>query len=48
VHAGKPYVMQYIMALMNFKSSSQILIDFNPTAPEDVIVALGYDWGGPP
>jgi LCP family protein required for cell wall assembly len=48
VHAGKPYAMQYLMALMQFDSSRQIKIDFNPNAPEDVVFALGYDWNGPP
>ena len=45
VHAGKPYAMQYLMALMKFDSSSQIIVDFDPNAPEDIVVALGYDWG---
>jgi len=48
VHAGKPYAMQYLMALMKFNSTSQIEVDFNPNAPEDIVVALGTDWGGPP
>jgi LCP family protein required for cell wall assembly len=48
VHAGKPYAMQYLMALMQFNSLSQIKVDFNPDAPEDIVVALGSDWGGPP
>ena len=48
VHAGKPYAMQYLMALMKFDRSSQIIVDFDPQAPEDIVVALGYDWGGPP
>jgi LCP family protein required for cell wall assembly len=45
VHAGKPYVMQYLMALMKFDSTSQVIVDFDPNAPEDIIVALGTDWG---
>ena len=45
VHAGKPYAMQYLMTLMKFDSSNQIKVDFNPDAPEDIVVALGYDWG---
>ena len=45
VHAGKPYAMQYLTALMMFNTTSQIVIDFNPNAPEDVLVALGEDWG---
>jgi hypothetical protein len=40
--------MRYLMSLMKFNSSSQILIDFNADAPEDIIVALGIDWSGPP
>jgi LCP family protein required for cell wall assembly len=44
VHAGKPYAIQYLMALMKVTSSSQILVDFNPDAPEDIVVALGSDW----
>jgi polyisoprenyl-teichoic acid--peptidoglycan teichoic acid transferase len=45
VHAGKPYVLQYLMALMKVSSSSQTIVDFNANAPEDIVVALGYDWG---
>lgn len=45
VHAGKPYAMQYLMALMKFDNLSQIKVDFDPFAPEDIVVALGYDWG---
>jgi LCP family protein required for cell wall assembly len=44
VHAGKPYVMQYLMALMKFNSSNQIRVDFKPDSPEDIVVALGSDW----
>jgi polyisoprenyl-teichoic acid--peptidoglycan teichoic acid transferase len=45
VHAGKPYAMQYLTALLQFNSTNQIKVDFNPGAPEDIIVALGEDWG---
>jgi hypothetical protein len=45
VHAGKPYAMQSLMALMKVTSPSQILVDFNPNAPEDIVLALGEDWG---
>jgi hypothetical protein len=45
VHLGKPYAMQYLMALMKVSSSSQTIVDFDSSAPEDVIVALGNDWG---
>ena len=48
VHSGKPYAVQYLMGLMKFDSASQIIVDFNPNAPEDILVALGSDWGGPP
>ena len=44
VHSGKPYAMQYLMGLMKFDSTSQIKVDFNPDAPEDILVALGSDW----
>jgi LCP family protein required for cell wall assembly len=45
VHSGKPYAMQYLMALMKVTSSSQTIVDFNSSSPEDIVVALGYDWG---
>jgi LCP family protein required for cell wall assembly len=45
VHAGKPYAMQYLMALMKIKSLDQIKVDFNQNSPADIIVALGSDWG---
>jgi LCP family protein required for cell wall assembly len=48
VHAGKPYAMQYLLSLIQYNSSSQIKVDFNPDAPEDIIMALGSDWSGPP
>ena len=38
-------LMTYLMAMMKFNSSSQIIVDFDPTAPEDIVVALGSDWG---
>jgi hypothetical protein len=44
VHSGKPYVIKYLQALMKFDSSSQIIFDFDPGAPEDILVGLGYDW----
>jgi hypothetical protein len=37
--------MQYLSALMKVDSSSQTLVDFNPNSPDDIVVALGYDWG---
>ena len=45
VHAGKPYAMQYLMALMKVNNPGQTIVEFNPNSPEDIIVALGYDWG---
>jgi LCP family protein required for cell wall assembly len=45
VHAGKPYAMQYLMALMKVNSSSQTIVDYNPNSPEDIVLALGNDWG---
>lgn len=48
VHSGKPYAMQYLKSLMNFSSQSQIIVSFDPAAPADILVALGYDWAGPP
>jgi hypothetical protein len=45
VHAGKPYAMQYLLALIKFNTTSQIRVDFSPTAQEDLILALGMDWG---
>jgi hypothetical protein len=45
VHAGKPYAMQYLMALMKVTSSAQTIVDFNSSSPEDIVVALGSDWG---
>ena len=44
VHAGKPYVMKYLMDLMQFNSQNQLIIDFNPDAPADVTLAVGADW----
>jgi LCP family protein required for cell wall assembly len=45
VHSGKPYAMKYLQALMAFDSSSQIVFDFDPEAPADIVVGLGSDWG---
>jgi len=44
LHSGKPYALQYLIGLMKVNSSSQVIVDFNPAAPEDVLVGLGYDW----
>ena len=44
VHAGKPYAMKYLMALMKLDSANQLVFDFNPAAPADIILAVGADW----
>ena len=44
VHAGKPYAMNYLMALMKFDSANQLVMDFNPAASADITIAVGADW----
>ncbi len=44
LHAGKPYTMNYLMALMKFDSANQLVIHFNPDAPADIVLAVGADW----
>jgi LCP family protein required for cell wall assembly len=44
VHSGKPYAMQYLMTLMKFDAQSQFIVDFDPNAPADIILAVGADW----
>ena len=44
VHAGKPYVVNYLMALMKFDSANQLEVDYDPSAPADVVLAVGADW----
>ena len=44
VHAGKPYAMNYLMTLMKFSSANQLVFDFNPSAPADVVLVVGMDW----
>ena len=44
VHAGKPYTMKYLMALMKFDNANQLVFDFNPAAPADIVLAVGADW----
>lgn len=43
-HTGNPYLVRYLMTVMNITSSSQFRIDFNPNAAADVEVILGDDW----
>lgn len=45
VQGGGLYATQYIQALMGFDTPSQVIIDYNPDAAADIIVALGSDWG---
>jgi hypothetical protein len=44
LHAGKPYATQYLMALMKFSAQSQFIVDFDPNAPADIVLAVGADW----
>ena len=44
VHAGKPYAMQYLTTLIMVNTTSQIVNEFNPNAPGDILLALGSDW----
>jgi polyisoprenyl-teichoic acid--peptidoglycan teichoic acid transferase len=44
VHTGKPYAMKYLMALMKFDSANQLVVDFDPSAPADITLAVGADW----
>ncbi len=43
-HTGNPYLVRYLMTVMNITSSSQLRIEFNPAAEADVEVILGNDW----
>jgi LCP family protein required for cell wall assembly len=44
VHAGKPYTMKYLMALMKFTDANQLVFDFNPSAPANIVLVVGVDW----
>jgi len=44
VHAGKPYAMKYLMAVMKFTDANQLVFDYNPAAPANIVLALGMDW----
>ena len=48
VHAGKPYAMEYLMTLMKFSAQNQFIVDFDPNAPADIILAVGADWANSP
>lgn len=41
VHVGRPYVMQYLMKVMNTDS---FIMSVDPNAPADIILAIGSDW----
>jgi LCP family protein required for cell wall assembly len=44
VHAGKPYTMKYLMALMKFTDANQLVFDFNPSTPANIVLVVGVDW----
>ena len=44
VHAGKPYATKYLTDLMKFDSSNQVVMDFDPNAAADIVLAVGSDW----
>ncbi len=44
VHAGKPYTIKYLMALMKFTDANQLVFDFNPSAPANIVLVVGVDW----
>ena len=44
IHAGKPYAMKYLMTLMKINSANQLVFDFNPSAPADIMLVVGADW----
>lgn len=44
VHGESLYAMQYIQTVMAFDTPSQIVFDYNPDAPADLIIALGSDY----
>jgi LCP family protein required for cell wall assembly len=44
IHTGKPYAVKYLMALMKFNSANQVVVVFNPSAPADIVLAIGADW----
>lgn len=45
VHSGKPYAINYLKALMQFNAANQVIFDYDPNAPADLVVGLGSDWG---
>ncbi len=46
VHGGDVYAIKYLQSLMNL-NNTQIIFVFDPTAPEDILIALGAGWSVP-
>jgi LCP family protein required for cell wall assembly len=45
VHIGKPYVMIYLMKLMDIYGQNNLFImDYDPNAPSDINLVIGTDW----
>ena len=44
VHAGAPYAINYFISLMKLSSQSQIVVDYNPDAPAEIVLAVGADF----
>jgi hypothetical protein len=42
-HTGNPYVLQYLLELMNI-SPYRIFLEYDPSAEADVEIYLGKDW----
>ena len=42
-HSGKPYLLKYLMAVMNL-DASQVRTRFDPNAATDVEIIIGDDW----
>ena len=42
-HSGKPYLLKYLMAVMNI-GSSQVRTRFDPDSVTDVDIIIGDDW----
>jgi hypothetical protein len=36
--------MKYLMALMKLTNANQLVFDFNPAAPADIMLVVGMDW----
>jgi len=46
VHRGAPYAINYFISLMKYDSQSQIVVDYDPNAPADIVLAVGADLAG--